>query len=193
MHKIMPSRSHEVQKDVVQALEAGDIKNALCFLKQVSNNLTTTRDMINDRMLFLDINADPGAMSKQKSFANAILRNDFTLGVEDRGGSAKTHMYFKRYEEPCLKATLGASAKAQANMHQSTGSYGNGGVAGSSGNNSSANIKSKKSGAMKAPQPHSAPRDKATRQQSKPVLKAEGNYLKNKEKQPQGKKAHFDP
>ena len=88
---------------------------------------------------------------------------------------------------------LGTSAKAQANMHLAAGSYGHGGGAGSIRIISSANIKSKKSGAMKAPQPHSAPRDKATRQQSKPVLKAEGNYLKNKEKQPQGKKAHFDP
>ena len=93
MHKIMPSRSHEEHKDVVQARETGDIKNALCFLKQVSNNLTTTRDMINDRVLFFDINADPGAMSKQKSFANDILRNEFTLGVVDRGGATKTHMY----------------------------------------------------------------------------------------------------
>jgi hypothetical protein len=29
--------------------------------------------------------------------------------------------------------------------------------------------------------------------QRKPALKAEQSYFKNKEKQPQGKKAHFDP
>ncbi len=40
--------------------------------------------MLNVRMLFLNINADPGATSKQKSFANDIMRNEFTLGVEDR-------------------------------------------------------------------------------------------------------------
>ncbi len=78
-------------------------------------------------------------------------------------------------------------------MHLAAGSYGNGGGAGSSSSNSSANINNKKSGARKGSQPQSAPRDKAAWQQPKPALKAEGNYLKNKEKQPQGKRAHFDP
>jgi hypothetical protein len=31
-------------------------------------------------------------------------------------------MYFKLYEDQCLNATLGASAKAQANMHLEAGS-----------------------------------------------------------------------
>ena len=110
------------------------------------------------------------------------MRNEFTPGVEDRGGSAKTHGYFKLYEEQCLKATLGASAKAQANRHLSAGSYGNGGGAGSSSSNFSANTTTKKSGTRKGSQPQSAPRDKAAGQQPKPALRAEGNYLKNKEK-----------
>ncbi len=84
--------------------------------------------MINDRiMLFININADPGATSKQKSFANGIMGNEFIPRFEDRGGSAKTHMYFKLYEEQCLKATLGASAKAQTDRHLAAGSYENGG------------------------------------------------------------------
>ncbi len=103
----------------------------MCLLKQVSNNLGATRHMLNDRMLFLNINADPGATSKQKSFANDILRNEFAPEVQDHGGSAETHMYFKLYEEHCLNATLGASTKAQANMYLAAGSYGNGGGAGS--------------------------------------------------------------
>ncbi len=36
--------------------------------------------MLNDRMLFLDIDADPGATSKKKSFANDILDNVFYPG-----------------------------------------------------------------------------------------------------------------
>jgi len=87
--------------------------------------------MLDDRMLLLKINANPGATSKHKPFANDILRNEFTPGVADRGCSAKTHKYFKLYEEQCLKATLGAYAKAHANMHLSAGGYGNGGGAGS--------------------------------------------------------------
>ena len=55
--------------------------------------------MLGDRMLFLNINVDQGATSKQKSFANDISRNEFNRGVTDRGGSAKTHGYFKLYEE----------------------------------------------------------------------------------------------
>ena len=53
-------------------------------------------------MLFLNINADPGATSRQKSLANDILRNEFTPKVEDRGGSSKMQIYFKLIEEQCL-------------------------------------------------------------------------------------------
>jgi hypothetical protein len=121
------------------------------------------------------------------------MRNEFTPGVEDRGGSAKTHKFFKLYEEQCLKATLGAFAKAQADRHLAAGSYGNGGGAGSSSSSSAANTNNTMSGTRKGPQPQSATRDNAAGQQPKPALRAKGNYLKNKEKQPQGKKAHFDP
>ncbi len=79
-------------------------------------------------MLFLNINSDPGATSKQKSFANDLLRNEFTPGVTDRGGSSSTQRKFKLYEELCLKATMGASAKAQANRHLSARAYGGGGA-----------------------------------------------------------------
>ena len=138
--------------------------------------------MLDDRVLFLNINADPGATSKRKSFANDILRNEFNLGVADRGGSTKPHIYFKLYEEQCLKATVGASSKAQAKKHISARGYENGGGACNNNNNFSAN-NGKKSGTKRGSQLHSAPRDKATRQQPKPALKAEGSYLnKNKEK-----------
>ncbi len=53
----------------------------MCLLKQVSNILGASRDMLNDRMLFLNINADPGATSKHKSFANDIMRNEIAPGV----------------------------------------------------------------------------------------------------------------
>ena len=75
-------------------------------------------------MLFIDINSDPGATSKQKSCTNDILRNEFSPGVTDRRGSSSTQKKSKRYEEQCLKATMEASAKAQANRHLSARSYG---------------------------------------------------------------------
>ncbi len=75
-------------------------------------------------MLFLNINSNPGATSKQKSFPNDILRNEFTPGDTDKEGSAITQRKFQLYEEQCRKATLGASAKAQANRHHAAGAYG---------------------------------------------------------------------
>ncbi len=75
-------------------------------------------------MIFLNINSDPGATAKQRSFANDILRNEFSPGVADRGGSSSTQKKFKRYEEQCLRATIGVFVKAQANRHLSAGSYG---------------------------------------------------------------------
>ena len=116
--------ANEAQKDAIEAFQAGNHTAALKLFKQVSANLKAASDMQGDRMLFLNINSDPGATSKQKSFANDILRNEFTPGVTDRGGSSSTQRKFQLYEEQCLKATIGASAKAQANRHLGTGSYG---------------------------------------------------------------------
>jgi hypothetical protein len=73
------SITDEVQKGFDEALEAGDVENAVCLLKQVSNSLGATRDMINDRILFLNINIDPGATSTQNcspttSYASSLYR-----------------------------------------------------------------------------------------------------------------------
>ena len=126
-------------------------------------------------MLFLNINSDPGATSKQKSFANDILRNDFNPGVTDRGGSAGTQRKFQLYEEQCLKATLGASAKAQANRHLSAGSYatsGAGSVA-SSNTRKSADKKQNRIGAGQQQKP-------TGQKQPKSALKTDGSSLKSK-------------
>jgi hypothetical protein len=112
--------ANEAQKDAIEAFQAGNHTAALKLFKQVSANLKAASDMQGDRMLFLNINSDPGATSKQKSFANDILRSEFTPGVTDRGGSSNTQRKFQLYEEQCLKATIGASAKAQANRHLGT-------------------------------------------------------------------------
>ena len=45
-------------------------------------------------MLFLNINSDPGATAKQKSFANDIMRNELSPDVTDRGGSSSTQRKF---------------------------------------------------------------------------------------------------
>jgi hypothetical protein len=60
------SIAHEAQKEVVEALKAGDIKNALCHLKQVSNNLGTTMDLLSDQMVFLKHQRRPGSHVEAK-------------------------------------------------------------------------------------------------------------------------------
>ncbi len=71
-------------------------------------------------MLFLNINSDPWATSKQKSFANDILQNELTPGVTDRRGSSSIQKKLQRYEDQCLRATIGVSAKAQTNRDLGT-------------------------------------------------------------------------
>jgi hypothetical protein len=173
--------ANEAQKDAIEAFQAGNHRAALKLFKQVSANLKAAADMQGDRMLFLNINSDPGATSKQKSFANDILRNEFTPGVTDRGGSSSTQRKFQLYEEQCLKATIGASAKAQANKHLGTGSYG-------------------ASGAGTIPKPKKPAEGKGKigtgkpTGQPKPALK-EGSFLKKngKEAAPKAKKqARFE-
>jgi hypothetical protein len=182
------SIANEAQKDALEAFEAGNYKTAYKLFKQVSNNLAAAADMQGDRMLFLNINSDPGATSKQKSFANDILRNEFTPGVTDRGGSASTQKKFALYEEQCLKATLGASAKAQANRHLAAGAYGGGGA----GTVSEPKKKFKDGQPPKKQPTKRGVGEKATRERPKPALKAEGSFLKNKTQPKNGKKAHFE-
>ena len=85
---------HEAQKNNPQVLEAGNYGAAQRLFKQVCNNLEATRDMQGDQMVFLNINSDPGATSKQKSFANDIMRNEFCPWVTDKGGSSRTQKKF---------------------------------------------------------------------------------------------------
>jgi hypothetical protein len=144
--------------------------------------------MQGDRMLFLNINSDPGATSKQKSFANDILRNEFTPGVTDRGGSASTRRKFELYEEQCLKATLGASAKAQANKHLAAGAYGGGGA----GTVAEPKKRFKDGQPTKKQPTKRGAGEKAAGERPKPALKAEGSFLKNKTQPKNGKKAHFE-
>ena len=104
--------ANEAQKDAIEAFQAGNYKTALKLFKQVSANLGASSNMQGDRILFLNINSAPGATSKQKSFANDFLRNEFTPRVTDRGGSSSTQKKFQLYEEQCLNAPIGASAKS---------------------------------------------------------------------------------
>ena len=51
-----------------------------------------------DRMLFLDLTSDPNASATEKDNAKNILRNEFTPGVQNKGGSSKANKNFAAYQ-----------------------------------------------------------------------------------------------
>jgi hypothetical protein len=122
--------------DAIAAANEGDQKSALNLLAQVSNNMAAIEDMHRDRMLYLDLTSDPNSSATERDFAHNILKNEFTPGVQNKGGSARSNKIFAAYQVQFLKATQFASAKATATRHlaSSTG-YGSG--SGSSGSGSS--------------------------------------------------------
>ena len=122
--------------DAIAAANEGDQRSALNLLAQVSNNMAAIEDMHRDRMLYLDLTSDPSSSATERDFAHNILKNEFTPGVQNKGGSARSNKIFAAYQVQFLKATQFASAKATATRHlaSSTG-YGSG--AGSTGSGSS--------------------------------------------------------
>jgi hypothetical protein len=124
--------------DAIAATRDGDTKTASILLKQVSNNMAAIEDQHRDRMLFLDLTSDPNASATEKDYANNILKNDFTPGVQNKGGSAKANKVFAAYQLQFLKATQFASAKATANRHLASTS-GTGTGSGTSGASSTGN------------------------------------------------------
>ncbi len=86
-------------------------------------------------MLFLDLTSDPNSSATERDFANNVLRNEFTPGVQNKGGSARSNKIFAAYQTQYLKATQLASAKASASRYlaSSTGACYDAGFSGSSG------------------------------------------------------------
>ena len=82
--------------------------------------MAALEDMLRDRMSFLDLSSDPNSSATEKDFANNVLRNEFTPGVQNKGGSAKSNKVFAAYQVQLLKATQYNSAKATANQHLSS-------------------------------------------------------------------------
>ncbi len=122
--------------DAISAALEGDEKSSLTLLAQVSNNMAAIEDIHRDRMLFLDLTSDPSSSATERDFANNILRNEFTPGVQNKKGSARSNNIFAAYQTQYLKAPQFASAKACASRHL-TFSSGSGYGAGSSGSSGS--------------------------------------------------------
>ncbi len=142
--------------DAIAAVNEGDHRSALNLLAQVSNNMAAIEDMHRDMMLYLYLVSDPSSSSTERDFNNNILKNKFTLGVQNKGGSARSNKIFAAYQVQFLKATQSASAKATATRHLASSTvYGSG--FGSAGSGSSTSPKP----ASKTQQKKKAARKKA--------------------------------
>ncbi len=84
--------------DAISATNDGNINTAAILLSHVANNMAAFEDMIRDRMLFLDLSSDPNSSATEKDFANNILINEFTPGVQNKGGSARSNRVFTAYQ-----------------------------------------------------------------------------------------------
>ena len=94
-------------------------------------------------MLFLDLTSDPSSSATERDFANNILRNEFTPGVQNKGGSARSNKIFAAYQTQYLKATQFASAKASASRHLASSGSGHGTGSSGSGGSTAPNPSSK--------------------------------------------------
>ena len=158
--------------DANSAALEGDEQSALTLLAHVSNNMAAIEDMHRDRMLFMDLTSDPSSSATERDFASNVLRNEFTPGVQNKGGSARSNKIFAAYQTQYHKVTQFASAKASASRHlaSSTGSgYGSGssGNGGSTTPNYSAKTQQKKKVAKDKAAVHGKPA--TTREKELPV------------------------
>ena len=119
--------------------------------------MAAIEDMHRPQMLFLDLTSDPISPATERDLANNVLRNEFTLGVENKGGSARSNKIFANYQTQYLKGTQIASAKASASRHfaSTTESGYGGGFSGNSGSTAH-------NPASKSQQKMKAAKDKAT-------------------------------
>ena len=80
--------------DAIFAALEGEEQASLTLLAQVRNKMAAIEDMHRDRMLFLDLTSDPSSSATKRDFENNILRNEFTSGVQNKGGSARSNKIF---------------------------------------------------------------------------------------------------
>ena len=72
--------------DAITTTNDGNSKTGSILLSQVSNTLES---MLQDRMFFLDLSSDLNTSATEKDFTNNVLRNEFTLGVQNKGGGLR--------------------------------------------------------------------------------------------------------
>ncbi len=79
--------------------------------------MVAIEDMNLDMMLYLDLTSDPNSLATERDFAHNILKNEFTPGVQNTGGSTRSSKIFAAYQVQFLKATQFPLAKATTTHH----------------------------------------------------------------------------
>ncbi len=118
--------------------------------------MAAIENMHRDRMFFLDITSDPRSSATERDFANNIFKNEFTPGVQIKGGSSRSNKIFAAYQTQYLMATQFASAKGSASRHLASSSRSGYGASSSGSSGSIAPIP-----ASKTQQKKKAVKDKA--------------------------------
>ena len=59
--------------------------------------MAAIEDMHRNRMLFRDRTSNPDYSATEIDFANNALRNDFSPGVQNKGGSPRSNKVFATY------------------------------------------------------------------------------------------------
>ncbi len=85
--------------DVIAAHNGGaDPTTIADLIGRVQANMAAMEDMHRDMMLYLDRTSDPNSSTTEKNYAKNALRNDFTTGVRNKGGSARSNKVFAAYK-----------------------------------------------------------------------------------------------
>ena len=103
--------------DAIFAALEGDEQYALLLFAHFNDNMASIEDMHRDRMFFLDLTSDPSYSATERDFTNNVLRNEFTPGVENKRGSARSNNIVAAYQTQYMKAIQFAYAKASASRH----------------------------------------------------------------------------
>jgi hypothetical protein len=56
--------------------------------------MVAIEDMYKDKMFSLDLTFDPNSFATEQDFTNNIMPNEFTPGVQNKGGSARYNKIF---------------------------------------------------------------------------------------------------
>ncbi len=67
--------------------------------------MAAIEDVHRDKMPYFDLTSDPNSSATERDFSHNILKNEFTPGVHNKEGSARSNKIFVAYQVQILKDT----------------------------------------------------------------------------------------